>query len=79
MALHIRTGGSLCTYTNHFTNSPTITTTLSANPVFVGQSMHDSAALTGATAGATGTLRYHAYAGANTCPADFSGDLLNST
>ncbi len=57
-------------------NAPTIATTLSANPVDIGETMHDSAALTGATATAGGTVTYSAYAGANTCSGT---DLLNST
>lgn len=65
-----------CTYTNHVNLNPTIATTLSATTVNVGDSLHDSATLTGATAGAGGTMTYHAYAGANTCTGT---DLLNST
>jgi hypothetical protein len=56
--------------------NPGITTTLSKNPVNIGESMHDSATLTGATSNAGGTVTYHAYAGANTCSGT---DLLNST
>jgi hypothetical protein len=70
-------GGEVdCTFTNHTKLSPTIATTLSANPVSIGTAMHDSATLTGATAGAGGTVTYSAYAGANTCSGT---DLLNST
>ena len=44
-------GGNVdCTYTNHIKRSPTIATTLSADSVDVGRSVHDSATLTGATA-----------------------------
>jgi hypothetical protein len=50
-----------CTYTNHRNNSPTIATTLSANPVDVGSPVHDSSALTGATSTAGGTVTYTAY------------------
>jgi hypothetical protein len=57
-------------------NAPSISTTLSANPVNIGTAMHDSATLTGATATAGGTVTYSAYAGANTCSGT---DLLNST
>jgi hypothetical protein len=58
-------------------NSPTITTTLSsAVPVAIGDLVHDSSTLIGATANAGGTVTYHAYAGANTCTGT---DLLNST
>jgi hypothetical protein len=55
-------GGTVeCTYTNHINISPTIATTLSANPVTVGATVHDSATLTGATANAGGTVTYTVY------------------
>jgi hypothetical protein len=56
-------GGGIvdCTYTNHINVSPTITTTLSANPVTVGATVHDSATLTGATSNAGGTVTYTVY------------------
>jgi hypothetical protein len=70
-------GGSVtCTYTNHINLSPTIATTLSATTVNIGDSVKDSATLTGATANAGGTVTYSAYAGQNTCSGT---DLLNST
>jgi hypothetical protein len=50
-----------CTYTNHRKLSPTIATTLSANPVDVGTAVHDSSALTGATSNAGGTVTYTVY------------------
>jgi hypothetical protein len=50
-----------CTYTNHYTNSPTIATTLSATSVDVGSTVHDSATLTGATSGASGSVTYTVY------------------
>jgi hypothetical protein len=50
-----------CTYTNHINAKPTIATTLSANPVDVGSTVHDSAALTGATSSAGGTVTYTVY------------------
>jgi hypothetical protein len=65
-----------CTYTNHINNSPTITTLLSGTTVNIGDSVHDSATLSGATAHAGGTVTYSAYAGANNCTGT---DLLNST
>ncbi|WP_138418417.1 hypothetical protein [Sinomonas gamaensis] len=57
-----------CTYTNHYTNSPTIATTLSASTVNLGGSVHDSATLTGATSNAGGTVTYTVYTN-NTCSA----------
>ena len=57
-------------------NTVTIATTMSANPVAIGVAVHDSSALTGATAGAGGSVTYSAYAGADTCTGT---DLLNST
>ncbi|MGN6405230.1 hypothetical protein [Sinomonas sp.] len=57
-----------CTYTNHYPNSPTIATTLSASTVTVGGSVHDSATLTGATSTAGGTVAYTVYTN-NTCSA----------
>jgi hypothetical protein len=69
-------GGTVdCTYTNHINLSPTIGTLLSASAANIGDSITDSATLGGATAGASGTVTYHAYAGANTCSGT---DLLNS-
>ncbi|MDQ1741895.1 MAG: hypothetical protein QOE23_234 [Pseudonocardiales bacterium] len=65
-----------CTYTNHLTFSPTIATQLSATTAKVGDSITDSATLSGASATAGGTVTYHAYAGENTCTGT---DLLNST
>jgi hypothetical protein len=64
-----------CTYTNHTNVSPSITTLLSASIVNIGDPVHDSATLTGATSDAGGTVTYSAYAGANTCTGT---DLLNS-
>jgi hypothetical protein len=64
-----------CTYTNHTKVSPSITTQLSASTVNLGESVHDSATLTGATSDAGGTVIYSAYAGANNCTGT---DLLNS-
>jgi hypothetical protein len=56
-------GGGIvdCTYTNHTNLSPTIATTLSANPVTVGATVHDSATLSGTTANAGGTVTYTVY------------------
>lgn len=65
-----------CTYTNHLIFSPTIATQLSATTAKVGDSITDSATLSGASATAGGTVTYHAYAGQNTCTGT---DLLNST
>jgi hypothetical protein len=50
-----------CTYTNHINNHPSIATTLSAETIVVGGTVHDSAALTGATATAGGTVTYTVY------------------
>jgi hypothetical protein len=50
-----------CTYTNHVNNHPSIATTLSADTIQVGGTVHDSAALTGATANAGGTVTYTVY------------------
>jgi hypothetical protein len=65
-----------CTYTNHINFKPTIATTLSATTANIGDTIHDSATLTGASPTAGGTVTYHAYAGQNTCTGT---DLLNST
>jgi uncharacterized protein (DUF2237 family) len=42
-------------------NNPTIATTLSATSVAIGSTVHDSSALTGATANAGGTVTYTVY------------------
>jgi len=55
-----------CTYTNHTNNSPAISTSLSNGTVSAGDSVHDSATLTGATADAGGTVTYTVYTN-NTC------------
>src|SRR5215216_5383543 len=60
-------GGTVdCTYTNHIKLSPSISTTLSAETITVGGTVHDSATLTGATANAGGTVTYKVYSNA-TC------------
>jgi hypothetical protein len=60
-------GGTVdCTYTNHTKLSPSISTTLSAETITVGGTVHDSATLTGATADAGGTVNYKVYTNA-TC------------
>jgi hypothetical protein len=50
-----------CTYTNHTNVSPTISTSLSHSTVNIGDSVTDSATLTGATADAGGTVTYKVY------------------
>jgi hypothetical protein len=55
-----------CTYTNHTDFKPSITTTLSAESVTVGATVHDSATLAGATANAGGTVTYKVYSN-NSC------------
>jgi len=60
-------GGTVdCTYTNHTKLSPTIATTLSSGSINIGESVHDSASLTGATADAGGTVTYTVYSN-NAC------------
>jgi hypothetical protein len=55
-------GGTVdCTYTNHLNLSPSIATTLSAESITVGGTVHDSATLTGTTANAGGTVTYTVY------------------
>lgn len=55
-------GGNVdCIYTNHTKLSPSISTTLSASSVAIGTAVHDSATLSGATAGAGGTVTYTVY------------------
>jgi hypothetical protein len=50
-----------CTYTNHIHAAPTIATTLSATTGNIGDAVHDSATLSGATADAGGTVTYSVY------------------
>jgi hypothetical protein len=51
-----------CTFINtHGVNSPSIATTLSASTGSIGDTVHDSATLTGATADAGGTVTYTVY------------------
>jgi hypothetical protein len=58
-----------CTYTNHANVTPTISTSLSDSTVRVGDAVHDSATLTGATADAGGTVTYTVYSD-STCSQD---------
>lgn len=60
-----------CTYTNHINRQPAITTTLSADTVVVGGTVHDSSTLTGATANAGGTVTYTVYSD-STCSTSFA-------
>jgi len=60
-----------CTYTNHINRQPAITTTLSADTVVVGGTVHDSSNLTGATANAGGTVTYTVYSD-STCSTSFA-------
>ena len=55
------TGVVDCTYTNHTKVTPTIATTLSAGSANIGDPVHDSATLTGATGDAGGTVTYTAF------------------
>ncbi len=50
-----------CTYTNHTNFKPAIATTLSATTIDIGGTVHDSAALTGASPSAGGTVTYTVY------------------
>jgi hypothetical protein len=50
--------------------TPTIATTLSANPIPLGGSVHDSATLTGATPTAGGTVQYRYYPTLAECQTD---------
>jgi hypothetical protein len=55
-------GGQVsCTYTNHINKKPTISTLLSATTANIGDSVHDSATLAGATANAGGTVTYSVF------------------
>jgi len=55
-------GGNVdCTYTNHVNLSPTISTNLSQTTAKIGDLVHDSATLSGATSNAGGTVTYTAY------------------
>ena len=58
-----------CTYTNHHINSPTITTLLSDDSINIGDTIHDTSALAGATANAGGTVKYRWYASLLSCQA----------
>ncbi len=54
-------GTADCTYTNHTMLSPSIGTTLSSSTANIGDSVHDSSTLTGATSDAGGTVTYTMY------------------
>ena len=62
VSITMAAGGNVdCTYTNHINLSPTIATTLSNGTINIGDSVHDSATLSGATANAGGTVTYSIY------------------
>ena len=54
-----------CTYTNHTNAGPSIATTLSETTGSVGDTVHDSASLTGATSDAGGSVTYTVYTDSN--------------
>ena len=69
-------GDVTCTYTNHPHASPTIATTLSQTTANTGDSVHDSATLTGATSDAGGAVTYAVFTdNACTVAASFTGTL----
>jgi hypothetical protein len=62
VTINLPLGGTVtCTYTNHINLSPTIATTLSAATINIGDSVHDSAVLSGATANAGGKVTFVLY------------------
>ncbi len=61
-----------CTYTNHTNAGPSIATTLSETTGSVGDTVHDSASLTGATSDAGGSVTYTVYSD-NTCTTKVTG------
>jgi uncharacterized repeat protein (TIGR01451 family) len=70
-------GNSCPTFT--FPNNPDISTTLSASSGKSGATVHDTAALSGATAGAGGTVAYSVYSN-NSCTTKFAdGGTVNVT
>jgi hypothetical protein len=66
-SIHMEPQGEVdCTYTNHINLGPSISTLLSDATVNIGDQVHDTATLTGATADAGGTVTYTVYDN-NTC------------
>jgi hypothetical protein len=63
LTINLKEGENVtCTFINtHGVSSPTITTLLSSNSVSIGDSVHDSATLSGTTADAGGTVTYTVY------------------
>jgi len=62
VSITMAAGGNVdCTYTNHTNLNPTISTTLSQTPANIGQPVHDSATLSGASSDASGTVTYSVY------------------
>jgi hypothetical protein len=60
-------------------NSPTISTTLSATSVSIGTGVHDSSTLSGATAGAGGTVTYTVYTDSNCAQGAVAGGTKSVT
>uniref|UniRef100_UPI00333EF8AE hypothetical protein n=1 Tax=Tessaracoccus lapidicaptus TaxID=1427523 RepID=UPI00333EF8AE len=74
-------GTVVCTFTNHYTNPTSISTTLSATTINLGEPIHDSATLTGETATAGGSVEYRLFkrsgATADCAISDSNPDLLS--
>jgi hypothetical protein len=68
LTINLKEGENVtCTFINtHNVTSPTVATTLSSNSVSIGDSVHDSATLSGVTSDAGGTVTYTVYSD-NTC------------
>ena len=79
--INLREGENVtCTFINtHTVNTPTINTTLSDDSITVGDTIHDSATLSNATADAGGTVTYSIYTD-NTCttPAGASDGVVGT-
>src|SRR6266516_2304068 len=84
ISINLKEGENVsCTFTNtHGVNSPTIATALSAKPISIGDSTHDTAHITNSTTDAGGTVDYRVYATQAACETDataFNGTLLSLT
>lgn len=71
-----------CTFYNHFTNQPTLTTTPSSTSITVGDSVHDSASLTLTSAHTpTGTVEYKTWSSSDckTTPFNLGGTYTGNS
>jgi len=81
LTINLKEGENVtCTFINtHNVTSPTVATTLSSNSVSIGDSVHDSATLSGVTSDAGGTVTYTVYSDSSCTTSVASGGTKTVT